>query len=189
MREETRARLETLMARYEKRLADERKRHEATRRRHDAFVAEFERLIAETIRPAMEDVGDALRRRGHDADISTTQAYSDLDGRPRSTQVTMRVYPAGIQRSLFTSTSTPHIAFVCDWPEARITVRGSVTAPGTAPRRAAAEQPGKRADYYAKQVTGPAVEREIVEVLSGVFGRGRVLDGDRYVAGRDGGAS
>ncbi len=178
MREETRERLETLMARYEKRLADERKRHEANRRRHDVFVGEFERLIDDTIRPAMDEVGAALRHRGHDYEIATTQAYTDSDRRPRHTQVTMRIFPAGIQRSLFTSTATPYIAFVCDWLEARVTVRESAAMPaGPAKLPAAPEKSGKRADYYVRQVTPGAVEREIVDMLAGVFGRGRVLDG------------
>jgi len=178
VREETRARLETLMTRYEKRLTEERKRHEATRRRHDAFIGEFERLIEETIRPTMEDVGAALRRRGHDYGIATTQAYTDVDRRPRNTQVTMQVYPAGIERSLFTSTSTPYVAFVCDWLQTLITVRQSVATPGGASKLSAGvEKPGKRAEYSFRQVTAPVVEREIVDVLGGVFGRGRVLDG------------
>jgi len=170
-------RLETLMTKYEKRLAEERKRHELIRKRHDAFVAEFERLTDETIRPTMEDVGAVLRSRGHDYDIATTQGYTDVDRRPRNTQITMLVYPAGIQRSLFTSTSTPYVAFVCDWPETRITVRQSVTTPGNVAKTSpAVDKSGRRAEYFVKQVTAPAVEREIVEALAGVFGRGPIPD-------------
>lgn len=178
MREETRTRLETLMTRYEKRLAEDRKRHETTRRRHDAFVGEFEQLIEDTIRPAMDEVGAALRRRGHDYEIATTEAYTDSDKRPRSTQVTMRFFPAGIDRALFTSTTTPYVAFVCNWLESRVTVRESAAHPGGAAKLPAAlEKSGRRAEYYARQITPAAVEREIVEALAGVFGRGRVLDG------------
>lgn len=169
-------RLETLMTKYEKRLAEERKRHELIRKRHDAFVGEFERLTDETIRPTMEDVGAVLRSRGHDYDIAMTQGYTDVDRRPRNTQITMLVYPAGIQRSLFTSTSTPSVAFVCDWPETRITVRQSVTIPGNVAKVSSADKSGRRAEYFVKQVTAPAVEREIVEVLAGVFGRGPIPD-------------
>ena len=177
MREETRARLETLMTRYEKRLAEERKRHELTHRRRDAFITEFERLIADTIRPTMEDIGAALRRRGHEFEIATTQGYMDAERRARTTQITMSVYPAGIERSLFTSTSTPFVAFVCDWLEVRVTVRESTTMPGrVAKAHAGTEKAGKRAAYAIRQVTGPAVEREIVEMLAGVFGRERIPD-------------
>ena len=166
------------MARYEKRLTEERRRQDATRRRHDGFVGEFERLVDETIRPAMDEIGAALRRRGHDYEIATTQGYTDTDGRPRNTQVTMRIFPAGIPRSLFTSSTTPYVAFVCDWPEARVTVRESAAAPGGAGKISAGfAKSGKRAEYYVRQVTLPAVEREIMETLTGVFGRGRVLDG------------
>jgi hypothetical protein len=175
VREETRARLETLMTRYEKRLAEERKRHELTQRRRDAFIAEFERLIDDTIRPTMEDVGAALWRRGRAYEIVTTQGYMDAERRSRSTQITMSVYPAGIQRSLFTSTSTPYVAFVCDWLEARVTVRESVTTPGrVAKAHSGAEKAGKRSAYAVRQVTVPAVEREIVEMLAIVLGRERI---------------
>jgi hypothetical protein len=177
VRGETKARLETLMTRYEKWLADARKRQELTRKRHDAFIAEFERLIDETIRPTMDEVGPALRDRGHDYEIVATQGYTDTEGRSRTTQITMRLYPAGIQRSLFTSTSTPYVAFVSDWLDARVTVRDSVSAPGiVAKATAGAERSGKRAAYLIKQVTVPVVEREIVEVISRVFGRHRVPD-------------
>ena len=164
------------MTRYEKRLAEERKRHELTQRRRDAFIAEFERLIDDTIRPTMEDVGAALRRRGHEYEIVTTQGYMDAERRSRSTQITMSVYPTGIQRSLFTSTSTPFVAFVCDWIEARVTVHESVTTPGRVAKTHTAEKAGKRAAYTIKQVIAPVVERELVEMLVGVLGRERILD-------------
>jgi hypothetical protein len=177
VREETRARLEAIMTRYEKRLAETRKRQELTRRRHDAFVVEFERLIEETIRPTMVDVGAALRGRGHDYEISMTQGYTDVDKQTHNTQITMRVYPSGIQRSLFTSTSTPFVAFVSDWLETRVTVQESTFAPASVTKTAtAAGRSGRRAVFLLKQVTAPVVEREIVEVLAGIFGRDRVPD-------------
>lgn len=54
----------------------------------------------------MGDVGAELRRRGHEYELAATLGYTDFDGRMRHPQITMRVFPAGIERSLFVSTNT-----------------------------------------------------------------------------------
>lgn len=165
------------MARYEKRLADVRKRQDLTHKRRDAFIGEFERLVDETIRPAMEDVGAVLRSRGHDYEIATTKGYTDFDGRTRNTQITMRLYPVGIDRSLFVSTSTPYVAFASDWLETRISVQESTAMPaGNAKAPGSRGKSGKGAGYSIGQLTPAAVEREIVDVLAGIFGREWVRD-------------
>lgn len=173
VREETKARLDALMVRYEKRLVELHKRHELTRKQNDVFIGEFEQLIDGTIRPALEDVGAALRTHGHEYEISGTQGYTDFGGRMRSTQITMRVYPSGIQRSLFTSTSTPYVAFACDWLDKRVTVLESTVTPLVG-SKATSGKSGKRGAFEIKQLTQPVIEREIVDVLAGVFGRERV---------------
>jgi hypothetical protein len=177
VREDTKARLEAALARYEKRLADVRKKQEIKHKRNDAFVAEFELLVEETIRPIMGDVGAALRQRGHGYELATTMGYTDFDGRMRHTQIMMRVFPAGVDRSLFTSTNTPYVAFVCDWLDAQVNVQESTLFPlGTSKQSPAAGRSGKRATYAIRQLTSPVVEREIVDVLAGIFGRDRVPD-------------
>lgn len=172
VRDETKARLEALMARYEKRLAEIRKRQELTHKRHDAFIGEFERLVDETIRPAMEDVGAVLRSRGHEYEIATTKGYTDFDGRLHNTQITMRLYPVGIDRSLFVSTSTPYVAFASDWLDTRVTVQESTAMPvGNSKAPGNRGKSGKGAAYSLGQLTPAVVEREIVDVLAGIFGR------------------
>jgi hypothetical protein len=166
VRDENKMRLDDAMAGYEKRLVEMRRRHARAHERHDVFIAEFEQLIDSAIRPAMEDVGAALREHGHDCEISSTQGYSDTRGRTRRTQITFCVYPAGIERSLFCSTNTPHIAFAADWLDRRVAVLESTLIPvGASDGRS-----GRRAAYTVKQLTREAIEREIVEVLADVIG-------------------
>ena len=177
MREDTKARLEVLMTRYEKWQATLRRRQELARRLYDVFITEFEETAKAAIRPAMEEVGGALRGRGHDYEICATQGYTDFRGRVRNTQIMMRFYPAGIERSLFTTTNTPYVAFAGDWLEKRIAVLESTLIPlggWKAVAFAGNGKTGKRGTYTLKQLTPPVIEREIVDVLAGVFGRDRL---------------
>jgi len=177
VRDENKARLDEVMARYEKRLAEMRRRQQLAHELHDAFIDEFEQLADGAIRPAMEDVGAALKAHGHDYDISTTQGYTDTRGRMHRTQITMRVYPTGIQRSLFSSTSTPYVAFAADWLDKRIAVLEYTLLPlGASKTTPGNGRSGKRATRTLPQLTPSAIEREIVDVLTAVFGRDQMQD-------------
>jgi hypothetical protein len=183
LREENKARLDDVMARYEKRLAEIRRRQQRTHELHDVFIGEFEQLLDAAIRPAMDDVGAALRAHGHDYELSPTQGYTDTRGSMHRTQITMRVYPAGILRSLFSSTNTPYVAFAADWLDRRVAVLESTLIPlGTSKLAAGAGRSGKRSAYPLKELTPLLIEREIVDVLTAVFGRDRMQDYRRTVA-------
>jgi hypothetical protein len=177
VRDENRARLDDVMVRYEKRLAEIRRRQMRTQELHDTFIDELEHMLDGTVRVTMEDVGAALRAHGHDFEISATQGYTDVRGRLHRTQLTMRVFPAGIQRALFTSTNTPYIAFAGDWMDKRVAVLESTVIP-LAPSKVMPGngRSGRRAVYSVKQLTPPVIEREIVDVLTDVFGLERVRD-------------
>jgi len=176
LREENKARLDDMMALHEKRLAEMRRRHELARELHDVFIEEFERLVDGAIRPTMNEVGGALRKHGHEYQISITQGYTDSRGHIRRTQITMLVYPAGIPRSLFSSTSTPYVAFAADWLDKRVVVLQYTLTPLGASRSALGNgKSGRRAAHTLKQLTRSAVEREIVDVLTEVFGREQML--------------
>jgi hypothetical protein len=175
VREENKARLDEVLARYEKRLAEMRRRQTLAHELHDVFIAAFEQILDGAIKPAMEDVGAALRAHGHDYELSPTQGYTDVRGRTHRTQLTMRVYPSGIPRSLFNSTSTPYVAFAADWLDRRVVVIESTLIPlGASKTPRGSGTWGKRGDYTLKQLTPHMIEREIVDVLTGVFGRDRM---------------
>ncbi len=165
MKEETKARLDALLAVYESRRAELRKKRLAVHDRLDAFTAEFEQVGRDVIRPVMEDIGFALKERGHDYKIVTTHGHHDSKGKLRETQITMRIFPGEIPRSLFTSTSTPHVAFVNDRHQMRVSIYESTTSPIKGGRY------GQKASLSARQLTPVLVEREILEVLTGIFGR------------------
>ncbi len=165
MKEETKARLDALLALYESRRTELRRKQSEASDRQDAFTTEFERVVREAVRPVMEDMGAALKQRGHDYKIVTARAHHDSDGKLRETQITMRIFPGEIPRSLFTSTSTPHVAFVSDRHLMRISIYESTTSPIRGGRY------GQKASLAARQLTPNLVEREILEVLAGVFGR------------------
>jgi hypothetical protein len=177
VREENKARLVEVLTLYEKRLAEMRRRQALAHEMHDAFITAFEQILDGAIRPAMDDAGAALRAHGHDYELSPTQGYTDIRGRMHRTQLTMRIYPAGIPRSLFISTSTPYVAFAADWLARRVAVLESTLIPLGASKLPRGNGTwGKRADYTLKQLTPHAIEREIVDVLTAVFGRERVQD-------------
>jgi hypothetical protein len=116
----------------------------------------FDRLVRETIRPAMEEAGEALRRRGHEYEILIAPG----------SDITMHIYPASVaRRGECAGPCIPHIAFIADASSTDVhVVHNTVTQHGSGRAEIAAT-------VSPDQVTRRYVTGQICDVLGNLLDR------------------
>jgi hypothetical protein len=163
MNKKAKSQLDTLMDKYEQRLAEAKNRQEQIKSEEEAFLSEFKRLREEVILPTMEEVGNQLKARKHDYRILETEESVDGEGRVINAEITMNIFPSGIDRSLYTPQNTPSITFTAPRYKKRICVDGS----NIMPKREGAA--GPRSEFKAEEINSALVEREVLGVLEEIF--------------------
>ncbi len=163
MKKENKSQLDVLMDKYEQRLEEAKKRQEQIKSEDDVFLSEFRRLRKEVIYPRMEDIGNQLKARGHDYQISDEEESVDLGGRTRDARITMNIFPAGVDRSAYRPENTPSISFIATRYKKNIWVHGSNMMPN---RGGSA---GSRGEFNAEEITSDMVEGEVLGVLKEIF--------------------
>jgi hypothetical protein len=163
MNRDTETTLNALLDKYDSKISQARAFEERSRMEQEAFVADFERLADEVMRPAMDAIGNALRGRAHDFEVSARSERVDRQGRLLDARITMSVFPAGIPRDRYTSLNTPQVSFVCDRRARRIRVH-DVTFMPTGTGRAAS-----RGEWTIDRVTPAFVEKAILEFLKEIL--------------------
>ena len=114
--DDPRFRLNQLLTRYETRTPKEVSPPQAE---EESLVEAFDRIARDVIRPAMEEIGAELERRGHTYEILI------VPGR----QITMHLYPAVLRRSAYAAPCCPYVAFGRDASTAQIHVVRSTIMP------------------------------------------------------------
>jgi len=163
MKKEAKSQLHVLMDKYGQRLAQGKKRLEQIKVEEDVFLTKFKRLRKKVIHPVMKDIGNQLKKRGHEYRISEQEESVDAEGRTRNAKITMSIFPKGLDQSAYRPENTPSISFIATRDKKKIWVHGSSIMPtrgGTA---------GSRGEFNAAEITGDAVEREVLGVLKEIF--------------------
>jgi len=70
MKKEDESRLESILKTFEQKLAKSKDVKDQRRSEEDVFYMEFKRIRTQVVRPAMEDIANQLKARGHNSDIS-----------------------------------------------------------------------------------------------------------------------
>jgi len=163
MKKETKSQLDVLMNKYGQRLAEAKKRQEKIKVEEDVFLTQFKRLRKKVIQPVMKSVGNQLKKRGHEYRISEQEESVDSEGRMRNAKIIMSIFPKGVDPSAYRPESTPSISFIATRDKKKIWVHGSSIMPtggGTS---------GSRGEFNAAEITGDAVEREVLGVLKEIL--------------------
>ena len=163
MKKEVKSQLDVLIDKYGQRLAEAKKRQEQTKVEEDVFLTEFKRLRKKVIHPVMKDIGNRLKKRGHEYRISEQEESVDSEGRTRNAKITMSIFPKGVDRSAYGPENTPSISFIATRDKKKIWVHGSSIMPtrgGTA---------GSRGEFNAAEITTDAVEGEVLGVLKEIL--------------------
>ena len=163
MKKEAKSQLHVLMDKYGQRLAEGKKRLEQIKVEEDVFLTKFKRLRKKVIHPVMKDIGNQLKKRGHEYRISEQEESIDSEGRTRNAKITMSIFPKGLDQSAYRPENTPSISFIATRDKKKIWVHGSSRMPsggGTA---------GSRGKFNAAEITSGIVEREVLGVLKEIF--------------------
>ncbi len=150
--DDPRFRLNQLLTRYETRTTP-KEVSPAAQAEEESLVEAFDRIARDVIRPAMEEIGAELERRGH------TYEMLIVPGR----QIIMHLYPAVLRRSAYAAPCVPYVAFGRDASSAQIHVVRSTIMPNGRGRAEITDT------LPIDQITRHYVETQILDVLGSVL--------------------
>ena len=151
--DDPRLRLNDLLTRYE-RSTEAQEPASQPQAEQEAIIEAFNRIARDVIRPALEEMGAELERRGHEYEIRIAPGQ----------EITMHVYPSVLRRAAYTTSCCPYVSFLRDASTARIHVAHSTLMPNGQGRAEITDT------LPLDQVTRHYVGTQICDVLA------RVLD-------------
>jgi len=151
--DDPRLRLNNLLTRYE-RSTEAQEPASQPQAEQEAIIEAFNRIARDVIRPALEEMGAELERRGHEYEIRIAPGQ----------EITMHVYPSVLRRAAYTTSCCPYVSFLRDASTARIHVAHSTLMPNGQGRAEITDT------LPLDQVTRHYVGTQICDVLA------RVLD-------------
>lgn len=167
MRDETKENLDKLMDTYEQKRESAEERAKRKIAEEAKFLASFRQCCDQTILPVMREIGEQLRSRGHAYNISSTDEVTPPGGRTMPAQAAMEFYPAGIDRSRFTSRTenTPYVAFIGNRDIRKVSVSSGDMIPDAGGRQ------GPVREVSLDEIDEDFVEEHILIMLRGVVGK------------------
>jgi len=151
--DDPRLRLNDLLTRYE-RSTEAQEPASQPQAEQEAIIEAFNRIARDVIRPALEEMGAELERRGHEYEIRIAPGQ----------EITMHVYPPVLRRAAYTTSCCPYVSFLRDASTERIHVAHSTLMPNGQGRAEITDT------LPLDQVTRHYVGTQICDVLA------RVLD-------------
>ena len=161
MNETNAAQLETLMQNFEQKLAKFKDAKDRLQSEEDAFYLEFKRIRTEIIRPAMDDIGNQLKAKGHTVEI----AEVGDERSKRDAKITLRVAIGGVPSSAYIPENTALVSF-CHTGHTTVSIQAST------PAQHRSKFEGSRGNFALAEITTDLVEKKILEVLEEVFSQG-----------------
>ena len=158
MNKEDKSHLESIMDKFEQRMAKSKDVKDQRQSEEDIFCMEFKRIRAQVIRPAMEDIGNQLKARGYNSEISEVGDERSK----RDAKITMRMTIGGVPSSAYAPENTVLVSF-------SHTGHTAISIHASTPLQNKRGFPGQRGSFAASEITTDLVEKKILEVLEEVF--------------------
>lgn len=165
MKQETEAELSALLHKYDEKLTANASAVERKKIEEQKLLLDFERIRVEEIIPAMEEVGEALRKHGHDFEIIEKAKLAEVTMFPKAI-IGMTVFPKDLKRPVVGKEYGPHVvvSFQDDDDEIEFVYQLELEY-GKGLKSA-----GYCGRHKINQVTKEVVEQEIVNALKrGLF--------------------
>jgi len=165
---EARRHLMKIIGDYDEKLAEAERVNAAKRAAHAAFPGRFVTVKAEVIRPALEEIADMLKERGHDASVREWEDSSNAEGGIKSAAVSLRVVPKPfVQRAAETNPIAIEVTFSANRAERKVAVSSSNSMISQGGKV------GKRGEYEIDAVTADVVTSHVIQTLQDAFGETR----------------
>ena len=161
MKKEDESRLESILKTFEQKLAKSKDAKDQRQSEEDVFYMEFKRIRTQVIRPAMEDIGNQLKARGHNSDISEVGDERSK----RDAKITMSITMGGVPSSAYAPENTVSVSF-------SHTGHTTISFHASTPMQNRRGFTGLRGNFAASEITTDMVEKKILEVLEEVFSPG-----------------
>jgi hypothetical protein len=158
MKKEDESRLESILKAFEQKLAKSKDVKDQRQSEEDVFYMEFKRIRTEVIRPAMEDIGNQLKARGHNSDISEVGDERSK----RDAKITMSITIGGVPSSAYAPENTVSVSF-------SHTGHTTISFHASTPMQSRRGFTGLGGNFAASEITTDMVEKKILEVLEEVF--------------------
>ncbi len=158
MKKEDESRLESILKTFEQKLAKSKDAKDQRQSEEDVFYMEFKRIRTQVIRPAMEDIGNQLKARGHNSDISEVGDERSK----RDAKITMSITIGGVPSSAYAPENTVSVSF-------SHTGHTTISFHASTPMQNRRGFTGLRGNFAASEITTDMVEKKILEVLEEVF--------------------
>jgi len=115
----------------------------------DKFYDEFAKLKVSVIRPAFAAIGNMLKERGHEYNIS-----EETNGK-----ISIHIVPAGVNKSIHPFDWFPTLSYYCAPFKKTINLQGRNMRPNSE------GSTGSRGDFQPAQVDRDLVEKELVKFI------------------------
>ena len=154
-----------LLDRYDEKRRVVEERRQQVKTDEDNFIKGFADLRTKVVRPVFEAIGAILKERGHDYSISEDEYAGEPGGKTTEAAVSIRVMPAGLEKSPHDDAQFPSLSFVTRHYNKTVSIQGSYAIPqlgGPA---------GPRGDYQLAQIDEDLVKVELLKLIVGIVNR------------------
>jgi hypothetical protein len=158
MNPEDKSHLDAIMSSFEQQLAKSKDARTQRQSEEDAGYAEFKRVQADIIRPAMEDMANEVKARGHQSQISEVGDERSK----RDVRITMTITIGEVPAPAFSQDNTVSVSF-------SRTGSTTVSIQATTPIKSKSGLATQRGNYAASEITTGMVQKKILDVLQEVF--------------------
>jgi hypothetical protein len=154
-----------LLDRYDEKRRVVEERRQQVKTDEDKFIKGFADLRTKVVRPVFEAIGAILKERGHDFSVSEDEYAGEPGGKTTEAAVSIRVMPAGLEKSPHDDAQFPSLSFVTRHYNKTVCIHSSNAIPqlgGPA---------GPRGDYQLAQIDEDLVKVELLKLIAGIVNR------------------
>ncbi len=154
-----------LLDRYDEKRRVVEERRQQVKTDEDNFIKGFADLRTKVVRPVFEAIGAILKERGHDYSISEDEYAGEPGGKTTEAAVSIRVMPAGLEKSPHDDAQFPSLSFVTRHYNKTVCIQSSNAIPQSG------GPAGPRGDYRLAQIDEDLVKVELLKLIVGIVNR------------------
>ncbi len=168
MKDDTKSKLNSLIAMYDKKLAKVKNTLEEHKIIEEdiSSLSEFIRIRKDVIHPVMEDLSAELIRNGHDCVISEEDGAFDSKGKLHPPRIIMKILPKDYGEIGDREDFIPHVSFFISYKQGKkIFMHVSNILPGRGTNI------GSLCEFELEEINSELVEQEVMKLLDDIFNR------------------
>lgn len=159
-----REKLEETLAKHENRQKNLNEQIERKKAERTNFLDKFEFFANSVIKPIMIEIGDILKDKGHDYNVTFHKEYKNEQGNIIDSRIIMDIFPNGKGRGSFGNVPA-HILFHTETHSEKIGIHENNIVPGGG-GGSAGKKSGK---FTLDDLTTQIIEQEIIDTIGNIL--------------------